>query len=190
MRSSAITKDALMQEYELVPHPDTPPAKVEAVRVRIVVREGALLLTFIVHGNDHVALPDWATSTRRDDLWKTTCGEMFLGLPGSEVYVEFNYSPSTQWAAYRFDAHRAGGRDLPLSTPPLVDRGDDTSDYLVEVEQPLSDLPGEPFDLGLTAVIEETDGTKSYWALAHAPGPPDFHNRDCFIATLPAPERP
>jgi hypothetical protein len=109
-------------------------------------------------------------------------------LPGTEAYVEFNYSPSTQWAAYRFDAHRAGGRDLPLSSPPLVDRGDDTSDYLVEVEQPLSDLPGEPFDLGLTAVIEETDGTKSYWALAHAPGPPDFHNRDCFIATLPAPE--
>ena len=105
-----------MQEYELVPHPDTPSAEVEAVRVRIVVREGALLLTFIV--------------------------------------------------------------------------GDDTSDYLVEVEQPLSDLPDEPFDLGLTAVIEEVDGTKSYWALAHAPGPPDFHNRDCWIATVPAAGRP
>jgi hypothetical protein len=60
------------------------------VRVRIVVREGALLLTFIVHGNDHVALPDWATSTRRDDLWKTTCGEMFLGLPGTEAYTRLN----------------------------------------------------------------------------------------------------
>ena len=44
--------------------------------------------------------------------------------------------------------------------------------------------------LGLTAVIEAKDGTKSYWALAHAPGPPDFHNPDCFIATLPAPEHP
>ncbi len=41
--------------------------------------------------------------------------------------------------------------------------------------------------LGLSAVIQEVDGTKSYWALAHAPGPPDFHNPDCFIATLPAP---
>jgi hypothetical protein len=42
--------------------------------------------------------------------------------------------------------------------------------------------------IGLTAVVEEVDGTKSYWALAHAPGPPDFHNADCFTARLPAPE--
>ena len=41
--------------------------------------------------------------------------------------------------------------------------------------------------LGLSAVIEAMDGTKSYWALAHAPGPPDFHNRDCFTARLAAP---
>lgn len=47
-----------------------------------------------------------------------------------------------------------------------------------------------PWHLNISAVIEEADGTKSYWALAHAPGPPDFHNRDCFIATLPAPDGP
>ncbi len=47
---------------------------------------------------------------------------------------------------------------------------------------------GHPSRLGLSAVIEETDGTKSYWALAHpAEGPPDFHHPDCFALTLPAP---
>ena len=44
--------------------------------------------------------------------------------------------------------------------------------------------------LNLTAVIEEEGGHKSYWALAHASGPPDFHNRDCFIAHLPPVTRP
>ena len=39
--------------------------------------------------------------------------------------------------------------------------------------------------MNLTAVIEEAGGVKSYWALAHPDGPPDFHNRDCFIAHLP-----
>ena len=34
--------------------------------------------------------------------------------------------------------------------------------------------------LGLAAVIEETSGRKSYWALAHPPGKPDFHHSDCF----------
>ncbi|MEO7634103.1 MAG: hypothetical protein ABIS38_00470 [Sphingomicrobium sp.] len=46
------------------------------------------------------------------------------------------------------------------------------------------------WDIGLSAVIEEQDGAKSYWALAHGPGPPDFHNRACFAHCLPpfAPE--
>ena len=39
--------------------------------------------------------------------------------------------------------------------------------------------------IGVSAVIEEVDGTKSYWALAHAPGPPDFHNPACFAHHLP-----
>ena len=42
--------------------------------------------------------------------------------------------------------------------------------------------------LGLSAVIEEADGTKSYWALAHPPGSPDFHHADCFVVELPAAE--
>ena len=44
--------------------------------------------------------------------------------------------------------------------------------------------------LAVSAVIEETDGTKSFWALRHPPGPPDFHHPDCFALTLPAPKSP
>jgi len=44
----------------------------------------------------------------------------------------------------------------------------------------------QSFELGLSAVIEETDGNKSYWALAHpADAPPDFHDPTCFLAHLP-----
>lgn len=42
--------------------------------------------------------------------------------------------------------------------------------------------------IGLSAVIEEMDGTKSYWALAHPAGKPDFHHPDCFTLELPPPE--
>ena len=62
------------------------------------------------------------------------------------------------------------------------------SDYLHLAIEALPDLPPAALKLGLSAVIEEIDGTKSYWALAHAPGPPDFHHPDCFALQLPAPE--
>jgi hypothetical protein len=45
----------------------------------------------------------------------------------------------------------------------------------------------QKWELGLAAVLEEKDGTKSYWALAH-PGEsekPDFHDPVCFAAHLP-----
>jgi hypothetical protein len=173
--------------YRLVAHPDRPPSEVHSVSVEVLWDGEELLLTFIVEGLEHVALPDRATSSRTDGLWKTTCCELFLAALGSDAYFEFNYSPSSQWAAYRFDSYRAGGCDLPLSVAPHVDR---ESACLVEVRQNLSDFPPGPLQMSLTAVIEETDGTKSYWALAHAPGPPDFHNRATFIATLPVPSHP
>ena len=42
-----------------------------------------------------------------------------------------------------------------------------------------------PARASLAAVIEEEDGAKSYWALAHPPGKSDFHHTDCFVARLP-----
>ena len=41
---------------------------------------------------------------------------------------------------------------------------------------------------GLSMVIEENDGTKSYWAIAHPPGKPDFHHAACFALPLVASE--
>ena len=44
---------------------------------------------------------------------------------------------------------------------------------------------GKKWDFGLSVVLEEANGAKSYWALAHASGRPDFHAADCFVAKLP-----
>jgi hypothetical protein len=50
----------------------------------------------------------------------------------------------------------------------------------------VNELDARAWRLGLAAVIEEKGGRISYWALAHAPGKPDFHHRDCFQLRLPA----
>jgi hypothetical protein len=39
--------------------------------------------------------------------------------------------------------------------------------------------------VGLSAVIEETSGRRSYWALAHPSGKPDFHHSDSFTLEVP-----
>jgi hypothetical protein len=41
--------------------------------------------------------------------------------------------------------------------------------------------------LGLSAVVEHADGARSYWALQHPPGKPDFHHPDSFAMQLALP---
>ena len=118
-----------------------------------------------------------------DGLWQHTCMEAFIaGADGS--YCEFNFSPPGAWAAYAFDSYRAGMRDRETS-PALIlcDKGEDFFEVAATI-----DVIGLSGKLSLTAVVEEADGTKSYWALAHANGQPDFHHAACFAAMLPAPE--
>jgi hypothetical protein len=41
-----------------------------------------------------------------------------------------------------------------------------------------------PLRIGLSAVIEDRDGSLSYWALRHPHGKPDFHHPDAFALEL------
>jgi hypothetical protein len=44
---------------------------------------------------------------------------------------------------------------------------------------------GRNLHVGLSAVVKETSGRQSYWALAHPSGKPDFHHSDCFALEVP-----
>ena len=110
------------------------------------------------------------------------------GRPEAAAYTEINLSPSGAWAAYSFDGYREGmATPAEFAPPPFSDRR--ASDrYELQAELNL-DFPDTEWRLALSAVIELTDGSKSYWAIAHAPGKPDFHHPDAFAVILP-PEAP
>jgi hypothetical protein len=192
-----------MTDYRLLPHPDFPNAAVTAVTVSAEREEGSISLTYHVEGNlDQVLWPEVVVeggSRRADGLWKHTCFEAFVQPFGVPAYIELNFSPSGRWAAYSFDRPREGMRDfVGLSfdgsedefLASMMTRGSSVGPKIWSFSTFSVFDEASDWRLGINAVIEAKDGTKSYWALAHAPGPPDFHNPDCFIATLPAPERP
>jgi hypothetical protein len=171
-------------------HPDTPSQAITAVQVQVQTTEGNLLLmSFAVTGSDRLVVPEPAPPVRADRLWTTTCFECFLSPLDGEAYFEFNFSPSGQWAAYAFKSYRSGMHNLDMTVVPHVEADLDAEQGTAawDVDLGLSDLLWFPLRLALSAVIEESDGRKSYWALAHPPGAPDFHHPACFAAELPAP---
>jgi hypothetical protein len=174
---------------KLVCHPAfSPPAGIE-VEATIMRGKNDLHVDWSIRGGlSTIRLPATAADRRRDGLWETTCFELFLRRKGDPAYFEINASPSGEWASYRFDAYRQGMR--PAAAAPekgLFVLGDE---YICEVSGGFdlsADLGAEAADswsVGLSAIIEDENGAKSYWALAHPPGKPDFHHRDCFAAEL------
>ena len=169
---------------KLIPHPDTLPLGVTSIEAECWHTGGRWCFRYLVEGVAHLVLPDSEEPGRTDGLWQTTCFEAFVG-GQSAAYREYNFAPSGQWAAYVFNGPRENMRNAGDEVEVWLEGGEDW----IAVEAAVSgDLaPGSP--LGLSAVIEEAGGVKSYWALAHpAKGldaPPDFHNRDCFVARLP-----
>jgi len=178
---------------KLIPHPAHPPKTIEAVEVEIGMTDGdEILLRYLVRGSG-LLLPEAQSPARADELWMTTCFEMFVMPEGEgDAYFEFNFSPSTRWAAYAFNGYRAQMRDLALVVEPHVEREpelepeDGEPHYALEADVDFSGIPPGALRVGLTAVIEEADGTKSYWALHHPRDEPDFHHAGGRVLELPA----
>jgi hypothetical protein len=171
-------------------HPDTPSAAVDTIAVEAVRNVCNLRLRYRVVGRiAAINIPVCAQSVHTDELWQHTCFEAFVKEEGAPPYCEFNFAPSTQWAAYSFTGYREGMRALSDFVPSDIDAKITATDIFLQANLLLSDwpnlLPPAIWRLGLSAVIEETNGAKSYWALAHPPGKPDFHHADCFALKLP-----
>ncbi len=154
------------------------------MKVAITRRGGMLDIVYVIEGSTELLeIPAPAKPYRTDGLWRSTCVELFVRGPGS-AYHEFNFAPSTEWAAYRFSGRREGMERLELDTPPRIRVSDEAAALIVSVQ--LEELGDGPLTVGLSAVVAEKDGTISYWALKHPPGAADFHDPACFALALPA----
>jgi hypothetical protein len=120
-----------------------------------------------------IVLPPQGRGERRDNLWQTTCFEIFWQPLGGTAYYEFNLSPSGDWAAYGFDSFREGMRDAPVAAIAIACAHDESA--LLLKASIAADLP-VPAQVALNAIVAHPGGGKQYWALAFPPGRPEFHS--------------
>ena len=153
----------------------------------------ALVVTYRLNADTRqLRIPVSAGSRRADGLWHHTCFEAFVRVKDSPAYFEFNFSPSGEWAAYGFCAYRDGGPlddavDAPeISVQNLPDQLELAA--TIRLAHFLLVQPGMLLRLGLSAVVEASDGTLSYWALHHPAAKPDFHHPDSFALELAVPD--
>jgi hypothetical protein len=154
---------------------------------------GQLQVTFRLDGElSRIRVPSPGLARTNTELWRHTCFEAFIAAAGQAAYHELNFAPSGEWCIYAFRDYRDGGPLADETLRPRIDvRSTDRQlelDALIRLDILSANHPVVPLRIGLSAVIETSDGL-SYWALRH-PGPkPDFHNADGFVLRLDLPGR-
>lgn len=180
----------------LNPHPAQSPTIPMTVDANVTLSsDDMVIFSFRGHyqpderGSIGVALPAPMIPTECDGLWQHTCCEAFISAPNAADYLEFNFSPSGCWAAYRFDDYRLRDESFRCASAPQIEFTSHEQGFeltavlgsaLIRSLWPEQAL----WQIGLTAVIETTDGQKSYWALRHDDVQPDFHVRTQFLLDL------
>ena len=170
----------------LRPFADTKAAGALALEFSVRRLEAAIDVAFKLEGAESLYFPKPARAPeRRDELWKRTCLEIFVGPADASAYLEMNLSPSGDWNVYAFDGYREGMRPadaevvLARSTEgqwlrAATVRGPDVTKLLG-----CGDLV-----MSATSVLEYSNGEREYWALAHAGQKPDFHLRQSFVLKI------
>jgi len=176
---------------ELLPYGDDAQGR---VRVEPEIAGRHLRLTYRWQSGPEsliVAAPS-AAPQRRDELWRHSCAEVFLAVDSGSFtggpYLEFNFAPTGDWAAYRFDSTRVGMRPHVWSggRVPSIEISQTLDDLTLQALLPLEALPTGALRVAYASVLETSTGL-SYWALSHPSDRPDFHHPAAFAASLELP---
>ena len=170
----------------LTVHPSTPNDAVRSLGVRVRADKSDVLVFQYSLAADmsRVRVPPASGGKQADALWKHTCFEAFVAAADAPGYHEFNFSPSRDWAIYRFSAYRQGMSRAEMGGAPEISVR--RRDGGLELESAvrlghLADLrDARHLRVAMAAVIEDDAGGLSYWGLRHAPGKPDFHHPNGF----------
>ena len=85
-----------------------------------VLADGSAECRFDLEGDvGRLRVPPSRRAARTDGLWHHTCFEAFVACAGAPGYLEFNLSPSGEWAVYAFDDYRRRA-SLPATVAPAI----------------------------------------------------------------------
>jgi len=177
----------------LMPHPRTGGQFVDTIEASLAWdHRQKLKLVYRVNGAmTRLQVPAPRPPLRAEGLWQHTCFEAFIKASASPNYYELNFSPSGEWAAYAFRSYRDGGPFGDDSLDPAISINIEDDRLVLNAVIDLSRLPAirsaARLLIGLSAVIEASDGSLSYWALNHPADKPDFHHPDSFALELALP---
>ncbi|MEI1375443.1 DOMON-like domain-containing protein [Nostoc sp. UHCC 0926] len=176
------------QTFSLQPFPSTKSLPNLKIAGNIARNSNQLAICYMLEGDfkEITIAPLSNTRSRKHELWKDTCFELFLSIKDSQRYWEFNLSPAGHWNVYRFDGYRQGMQEETAFTilPFNVQNKADGLALVLNADLNKIVSAEQAIEVGITTVIKHRNGEVTYWALTHRGAEADFHLQDSFIIKL------
>ena len=120
-----------------------------------------------------------------ENLWKTTCFEIFFKNSNSADYYEFNFNSKAEWNLYYFSSYRERvstfRNELIVMSQNQTDSGKRQLLFRFNIGK-LVNLK-LPCQINLAAILK-INSEISYWSQKHNNVKPDFHDANNFILVL------
>lgn len=148
-----------------------------AVSGQIECNNNQLFLNYCVDGpiEELLIKPPVSSLRRQQNLWKTSCFELFCKMLESEKYVEYNFSPYRAFSADVFKAYRKYENQHNSTTQVLIRSHITPYRLSCRVKIVTSNKINSQFSELSPCMVLQTTQTQEFWALSHGSQKPDFH---------------
>ena len=129
------------------------------VRVTLSLDGALLVARYQPDSIEDVSWPAFTDLHRADELWRSTCFELFISKPEASAYLELNISPDGGWNCYAFDSIRTGMMTSNNLEVTEIESGQGQLE--AKIHWPDATI-SSAWSLGLSAVIKTTDLNLEY----------------------------
>jgi len=115
--------------------------------------------------------------TRKNELWKETCFELFLAHKNSSEYYEANISPSTEWNFYNFSDYKTDMKEKKDIYAPLISSVKMVDKYSISFEFEFNAIRSN-LSFNLCVILLDKEGIRDFYSIHRKKENVDFHDRE------------
>jgi len=116
--------------------------------------------------------------SRKDELWKRTCFELFLANNDKPNYYELNMSPSSEWNFYHFSDYKQEMKEEKNISNPSIHCSKVPKGYLFSFEFELyTNVVEDNFILNLAVILLDRQGIRHFYSIHRRSENVDFHDK-------------
>ena len=147
----------------------------------LFIKEKSIEISFIISGAlSEYIFPQKSEKKRVNELWKSTCFELFLVNSKKEAYYELNFSSSLAWNFYRLSGYRADIKEVQHISTPQIKVYKNDNEFKIVLEMEVENL--EEFDsCNVACILLKNNHERTFWSLHHHLDKADFHHRQNFF---------